>query len=319
MKKMFLSQSAQLPLVLEPDQEIQPSLDGLLLWFNDNMACFDANLLKYGAVLLRGFDINTPSAFRSLAREVGGSFLDYTDGNSPRKKLGQGVYTSTEYPSKYFISLHNELSYAHKWPTRLFFCCMVAPAKGGETAIADSRLILKALNPSIVEEFSRKKVRYFRNLHSGIGIGPSWQQTFETTDKAVVEKYLLEGSIDFKWKEDGALRLSQIRDAIATHPKTGESVWFNQADQFHPSTHPKEISESMMKLYSKADDLPQNVRFGDDSPISALMLDEIRRTTMSCAALFRWREGDVLIIDNMLVCHGRMPFEGPRKILVSMF
>jgi hypothetical protein len=28
--------------------------------------------------------------------------------------------------------------------------------------------------------------------------------------------------------------------------------------------------------------------------------------------------GDILMVDNMLVAHGREPFSGPRKILVAM-
>jgi alpha-ketoglutarate-dependent taurine dioxygenase len=31
-----------------------------------------------------------------------------------------------------------------------------------------------------------------------------------------------------------------------------------------------------------------------------------------------WQAGDILVVDNMLACHGRMPFSGPRKILLAM-
>jgi len=30
------------------------------------------------------------------------------------------------------------------------------------------------------------------------------------------------------------------------------------------------------------------------------------------------RHGDVLVVENALVCHGRRPFTGPLRILVSM-
>ena len=33
---------------------------------------------------------------------------------------------------------------------------------------------------------------------------------------------------------------------------------------------------------------------------------------------FQWREGDVLMVDNMLVAHARNPYQGARKIVVAM-
>ena len=35
--------------------------------------------------------------------------LAYVHGNSPRTKVGRHVYTSTEYPQEYTISMHNEM------------------------------------------------------------------------------------------------------------------------------------------------------------------------------------------------------------------
>jgi len=48
------------------------------------------------------------------------------------------------------------------------------------------------------------------------------------------------------------------------------------------------------------------------------MLDEVRQTVREEMRLFSWQRGDLLMVDNMLVCHGRRPFTPPRKILVSM-
>src|ERR1700761_7310895 len=78
----------------------------------------DAALETYGAVLFRGFDIPDEQAFAHIVKTIGGEVSNYVDGNSPRTKLSSGVYTSTEYPAEYFISLHNELSYAARWPAR---------------------------------------------------------------------------------------------------------------------------------------------------------------------------------------------------------
>jgi alpha-ketoglutarate-dependent taurine dioxygenase len=280
---------------------------------------FEAELLRHGALLFRGFGIDSQEKLTGAVQAIGGDVLDYVDGNSPRKKLGSGVYTSTEYPSEFFISLHNELSYSNRWPARVFFCCVTAPRDGGETPLADSRRILERLPPDVREAFVTRKVKYIRNLHGGMGFGPSWQATFETQSRAEVEEFCRATGTDARWNDDGSLTVTQIQPAVRTHPKTGEEVWFNQADQFHPSTHPKAIYDSIIALYGGREELmPQTATFGDGTPIDVAMLDAVRETVRQETSVFSWQRGDLLMVDNMLVCHGRRPFTGPRNILVSM-
>jgi alpha-ketoglutarate-dependent taurine dioxygenase len=276
-------------------------------------------LNEFGSILFRGFEIRDQQCFARIVRSIGGEIADYVDGNSPRTKIASGVYTSTEYPPAYSISLHNELSYAGRWPSRLFFFCLVAPRDGGATTLADSRSVLHAIDPAIVDEFRRKQVKYVRNLHSGIGYGKSWQQTFETDDPSVVEGFLAASGSQWEWKADKALRIWSVYPATAWHPKTREEVWFNQADQFHPSTHPKDIYETLKTLYEgNEDDLPQNAYFGDGTPIPESMLESIRNAVASQTVDCQWQLGDFLIVDNVLMSHGRRSFRGERKILVSM-
>lgn len=215
--------------------------------------------------------------------------------------------------------MHSEYAYSHKFPARLYFCCIVEPGKGGETPLADNRKILKKLDPDIVEEFRTRRIKYLRNLHGGNGFGLSWQAAFQTTDKSVVEAYCRDMRIDYEWKADGGLRLENTFESVITHPLTGEEVWFNQAPQFHPSDYPRDIYESLLNSYrGKEDELPQTSLFGDNSQIDIAKLKHIRETMFSQATVEPWRQGDVVMIDNVLVCHGRMPFSGPRKILLAM-
>jgi alpha-ketoglutarate-dependent taurine dioxygenase len=319
-KTRLLDPDHGLPFMVEygPSDRL-PGRALLISWYKENERYVDQKLLEHGAILFRGFNINTPSAFARFARSVTPALMSSIQSNSPRTKLTAGIYTSTEYPAEYQLSMHSEYAYSHKYPARLFFCCVVEPERGGETPIADNRKILKRLDSSIVEEFKRKQVSYLRNLHGGNGFGLSWQSTFQTTDRSVVEQHCRDLSIDLEWKTDGGLRLRHTFDAVVTHRRTGEQAWFNQAPQFHPSDYPTEIYESLLSLYKgRETELPENACFGDNSPIDMSVLRHIRETMYKQAAVFPWREGDVMMLDNVLTCHGRMPFFGQRKILLAM-
>ncbi len=290
------------------------------LWRSESLA-IDEALLKHGAVLFKNFEIDAVQKFQNCMDAIPGDLGSYVDGNSPRTKLAGGIYTSTEYPPEVPISLHNELSYSDKWPARLYFCCVIPAATGGSTTIADSRLILKRLPSAIVELYEGKGVMYVRNLPGeGVhGIGKTWQQTFETTNKADAERHCAERNTKYEWSGDGSLRLIQIRPSTAVHPRSGDRVWFNQADQFHPSTNPPEVYEALQELYGDEPmNMPQYSCFGDGKPIPDDVLAEVRSNMEQLTVPFPWKKGDMMVVDNMLTAHGRSPFTGERKVLVSM-
>jgi len=316
----LLDPNRNLPLVVEStgSNGKAPDPNQLIDWYKNNESYIDERLLEHGAILFRGFGINTPAHFARFTRSVSTRLLESMEENVPRTKLSAGVYTSTEYPPQYRLSMHSEYSYSHHWPARLFFCSVKTAKEGGETPLADNREVMKSLDPRIVEEFQQKKVKYLRNLHGGEGFGLSWQQAFQSSERGPVEEYCNNSHIECEWKKDNTLRLSQTLAGIIIHPKTADRVWFNQAPQFHPSDYPVEIYQSLIAVYKDEKDLPQNVCFGDDTPMDPADLNTVRKTMFEKAVIFPWREGDLVMLDNVLVSHDRMPFVGPRKTLVAM-
>jgi alpha-ketoglutarate-dependent taurine dioxygenase len=242
--------------------------------------------------------------------------LAYVHGNTPRTKVGKNVYTSTEYPPEFTISMHNEMSYAHQWPSRLFFYCAKAPETGGATPVVDGRAWLAALDDKVADRFAAG-VRYTQNLHGGAGFGNSWQTTFETADRDQVEEFLAGTEARWEWKRDGGLRVSQHRPALTQHPVTGETVWFNQADQWHVAALDPETAAAMLEILPE-DEMPQSVSFADGEPIPAEYVIQVRDRGLDTAVDVDWQTGDLMIIDNVLVGHGRRPFTGPRRVLVAM-
>jgi len=271
-------------------------------------------LTEHKALVFRGFRITAESVEPVLDQLVPGR-LPYVHGNSPRTRVRGNLYTSTEYPQQFTISMHNELNYARRWPERLAFFCERAAESGGATPVLDGRLWLAALDPEVRDAFAGG-VRYVQNLHDGYGLGKSWQDTFETDDRASVEEFLADAEAQWEWTRNG-LRVTQTRAATTRHPVTGAEVWFNQADQWHPAGLEDTTASSLYSLL-KPDEFPQYVTFADGSPIPDEYVAQIRGRGLENSVDVDWREGDILLIDNVLTAHGRRPFTGPRRILVAM-
>ncbi|MBC9795245.1 TauD/TfdA family dioxygenase [Sinomicrobium weinanense] len=287
----------------------------LVSWIRDNLQSVQQAFETHHALLFRGFNLDSKEAFIQVTKQFSLPLLDYNEPSTPRSKVSDKVYTSTEYPKEQSIPQHNEHSYTTNWPKRIWFYCKKEAEKGGETPIADSRLIFQQIDQAIKEEFSKKGVLYVRNYSDKLDL--PWQHVFQTEDPSVLEKQLKAKGIDFKWKEDGSLCTKQQAQVTLEHPDTEESVWFNQAHLFHVSNLQNEIKEYLIDTYG-IDNVPRNTYFGDGSPIPESYLEHIREVYRNNELVFSWEEGDVLMLDNIMYSHGRNPFEGDREILVAM-
>ncbi|GAC1405956.1 MAG: TauD/TfdA family dioxygenase [Burkholderiaceae bacterium] len=273
-----------------------------------------AILQRDGAILFRGYDLINAEEFNVFVKTLTPRLLEYAGGTSPRTRVKNNVYKSTEYPAEYEIAMHNEMSYHERWPDFVYFYCAVAPADRGETPIADSRKVLASLSPELVAAFEQGGVSYRRNLLASQTSFGSWQRTFETEEPELVEEFCRERQIDFRWGEHGTLHTREARPALRTHPLTGERVWFNQAHMWHISNAPGMGDAQDVD----PDELPMTVTHIDGTPIAPAWLQEIRAAYRTHSMQFSWQPGDVLLMDNMLMAHGRRAFSGPREILVAM-
>lgn len=303
-----------LPVIELGDQ----SAGDFIAFFRQNKDEIESRLQSKGAVKFTGVSIGSLDVFQEIVDAISTRFLNYVDGNSPRTKLSDHVYTSTEYDQTKVITMHNELSYSAKWPNKLFFSCLQPAATGGETLLADSREILQRMNRDIVSQVQEKGVMYIRNLHGGAGVGPSWQGTFETESKKQVEEYCQAYNMAFEWRDNNSLRLKQPSKGIIRHRVTNELVWFNQIDQFHPYQLGEELYEAMMSIYDSPEEFPTYVCFGDGSTISEDIVKDILTSIEGCTFAPAWNINELLIVDNELMSHGRNTFTGSRKVLVAM-
>lgn len=302
-------EGSELPILITPSYAGVP----LLSVFPRLRAQIESHLARVGGVLLRGFEVPSLEAFREFAAAFGHPLLSYEFGSTPRTAVGGGVYTSTEYPAHQPIPLHNEQAYTREWPMKLWLHCVTAAAEGGETPIADSRAVYRRMPAAIRERFA-PGILYVRNYGD---FDVPWQKVFNTESRAEVEAFCRRAGIRWEWKPDGELRTTQLCQAIEVHPVSGETVWFNQAHLFHISNLQPEVRESLEELLG-IENVPRNTYFADGSPIPDAIFDEVRAVLDAETVSFRWQEGDVMMLDNMLVAHARAPFKGARKVVVAM-
>lgn len=299
-----------LPLALVaqvPDAE-------LVAWASKNHEKIAARLLEHGGLLFRGFRIST-AALPDLMAALAGDLLTYSDRATPRSQVEGRVYTSTDYAAEEVIELHNESCYGHAFPQKIAFYCERAAETGGETPIADCRRILESVDCEVVERFVEKRIAYVRNF--GPGLGPSWREAFGVEDRDELAALCRERDMRAEWWGDDRLRIRQVRDAVARHPETGERIWFNQAVAFHVTTLPDDVREPLEAELAPSE-LPKNALYGDGTPIEREELDHLRAVYRTESVAFPWREGDVMLLDNLLAAHGRRPYRGERQIRVAM-
>ena len=296
--------------------EFRPEVEGLSLfeWLAANRASIIDKLQTTGALLFRDFALLTIGGFEDSLTQIAGELVDYSYRSTPRTSVSGRIYTSTVYPAHQTIPLHNEMSYSRQWPMIIGFLCIEPSREGGETPLADSRRVFARIDPAVREEFSRKQVMYVRNYDDEIDL--SWREVFQTNSRAEVEKYCSRAGMTVQWRGENGLRTSQVCQAVARHPVTGEMVWFNQAHLFHVSSLGNDVRTSLQS--EAAGNEPRNAFYGDGTEIDEAVLSHIRAVYESETITFSWQKGDVLILDNMLTAHGRKPYRGSRQIVVGM-
>lgn len=307
----LFDQNSQFLMLLKP---AFPDLD-LCKWAANNELYLAKTLLEHGAILFRGFRVDSVEDFRRFAQSILKDLLKYEERAATRREVANNIFTSTEYPADQVIPIHHEMSYSHQWPLKILFFCVAPAASGGCTPITDDRKIINLIPEKIKADFLEKKIMYVRNF--GQGVDMTWREAFQTDDKSKVESYCRVANMKFEWKGHDLLRTWQIRPAVVRHPLTGTEVWFNHAHMFHSSNVEASVRQTLLAEF-RDDELPRNAFYGDGSRIESEVLEEIKRIYSDSAVRFEWQKHDILMLDNVLSAHGRDSFRGERKVVVAM-
>ncbi|PHT47057.1 Clavaminate synthase-like protein [Capsicum baccatum] len=302
------------PAVLSPNPNVVHTTKSQLPQIITQQKPWIASVLhQSGAILFRGFAVNSASDFNDVVEAFGYEELPYVGGAAPRTNVVGRVFTSNESPPDQKIPFHHEMAQVPEYPSKLFFFCEVEPGSGGETPIVLSHVVYEKMKnkyPEFVERLEEHGLTYIRVLGEdddpSSPIGRGWKSTFLTKDKGVAEERAAKLGMKLEWIEDGVKSVMGPIPGIKFNQERQQKIWFN----------------SMVAAYTgwkdARNDPVKAVTFGDGRPLPAEVVHDCLNILEDESVAIPWKKGDVLLIDNLAVLHSRKSFTPPRRVLASL-
>lgn len=280
-------------------------------WTSLNKQTILSQLAKDGAVLFRGFPLTTAQDFDAFITALDLPVFTYEESlsNAVRVSVTERVFTANEAPANVSIYMHHEMAQTPVFPSKLFFFCEKAAEKAGETPLCRSDILWQEISqklPTFAANCRKKGVKYTNYMpgedDAASGQGRSWRSTLDVNTKEEAEAKLSRLRYQWVWQEDGALEVQTAALAAVKTLTDGTEVFFNQ----------------LIAAFLGWKNGAKAIHFGDDSPIAEQDMQRVCELADSLTFDMPWQAGDLVLIDNFRVMHGRRPFEGARRILASL-
>lgn len=304
------------PLLIENNATpIKQNKAHFLAWIKDNKVELQDTLIKHGAVLFRGFPVESASEFEQMLDHTDYKNMPYVGGAAPREQVTPSrIVTANESPATETIPFHHEMAQVPNPPGYIFFYCETPSNTGGATSILHSAEICKTLfdlNPEFARKIEQDGVRYVRVMpdvtDNTSAIGRSWKDTFQVETREGAEAVMQEAGMSWQWLENGNLKTqTKTLPAIRFDEETQQKVFFN----------------SIVAVFTGWNDARNQgktaVETGKGELMDDVTIQALVKKMNSMCVNFKWQAGDVLWVNNYTVLHARQPFEGERRILASI-
>jgi len=284
-------------------------------WLERNRSLLLDEMSRHGAILIRNAPVMDPQDFDRVVQTFRLNNFAYRNSlsNAVRKNITERVFTANEAPAEVAIYLHHEMAQTPYYPSKLFFFCEQAAESGGETPLCRSDILLTGLEreiPDFVKQCRELGIRYTNVMpadnDAASGQGRSWQSTLRVAGKSEAESRLKELGYSWQWLSGDDLKVTTRALPAVRTLKDGREVFFNQ------------IIAAWRGWQDKRNDANRSITYGNGSSLAADHLETLLALSDSLTFNLPWKTGDVALVDNFLVMHGRNPFSGRRRVLASL-
>jgi hypothetical protein len=287
----------------------------------DARATIDGALPTTGAVLLRGLPMRSAEAFGQFWRgclaasdppQKEGVYISL--GPSRGRTKMSGIDLATNVPKELVLLCHNELCYNPTTVGRIALYCIQDAPSGGETILARNRDLATSLSPSTMQFLEEHGgILYSRDFHDvrtrPPGSDPlgSWQEKCSLPAaagpdeaEAFFKSMGFDPDADLTWAEDGsgALRITNRHPGVLKDRDSGEPAWWNIV---HTGS----------------------IQAADGTPFPKKLIAEVQQTGWLHTRAFKLLPGDWLMLDNLRMQHGRLPYttdlSKPARCLLTVY
>ncbi|MBN3888445.1 MAG: TauD/TfdA family dioxygenase [Nostoc sp. JL31] len=247
------------------------------------------NLFKANGILLfRGFDVDV-DIFKEFTNLLSIDFINYAGGAFSRRVINGDETLLSVNDFKSEIKLHGEMYYQQNIPLMLWFFCANPPLEDGETTVCDGRQFFNEISSSTKELFSKKKLKFNVRISQ-----EDWQKKYQTDDLNQLEEMCRKNNMHLTVNEDQSILLEYISPAIIPSRCGKYQVFINS---LLPT---KQLN-------------PKILNFEDDSEIPEEVVSELNEIAEKITTEISWQKGDILMIDNTRILHGRRSFADDQR------
>lgn len=160
-ERLILSEEKELPLVIEPKSANDSQF--LQDFLASNSTKIFEDLAHYGAILLRGFEINSDEQFEKTILSIQGmqgiseAFMS-EEGRTHVGNLKYILHTNSVYKTGgtlYLGGFHSENYYSPDVPTYICFYCQKPSLLGGETGLVNMEKIYQRLDETLKSKLQK--------------------------------------------------------------------------------------------------------------------------------------------------------------------
>jgi alpha-ketoglutarate-dependent taurine dioxygenase len=203
------------------------------------------------------------------------------------------------------LGLHIENGNSPFAPDLTWFLCERAARSGSQTTVCDGYRVWDAADEAFRETFMKHDIVYERRVEE-----ERWKSFVHHHTGGTVA--LSEITVD-----DILARANDQDSTTITANDDGSITYAHRTPAAHPTLFGPRIAWANSILGPSFHYEAPRITFADGSELTPGMLDEIARLTESVTEDVDWRDGDVALIDNTRVMHGRRPIEDAQRTIYN--